>query len=413
MKTYPSGDRLQPVPQPGVVARISGPALPVQEPGAAGLMTRRTIIRRRAKILAETQEFSLVAGRGLGALALLWSLLMASAVAQSGTPALRTVAAPPPGVQVRIQAEPQKATIGDPIRIDVDISLPKGYQVRMPQFGAQAGDFSILEVFPGPTVPELKPAGQSQPAKSFGESEPPGVLHHRARIIATVYRTGEFEFPSLELILRDPAGKETILPAPPAKIIIQSVLSEKDQNLIDLKKQAEIPEPSRRILWLALGMLALLLAAFAWWFYQRRSRNSTAPLSGPRLDPLELAEAELRDLVGRGLLEKHMVKQFYVSLSDIVKRILEAGYGIAAAEKTTDEILEALHAVDRSGIPREELECIISFLCGCDLVKFAKCIPSQAESDDAVKSAFRVLSLCRDHRAAPSAPAVVTAGGGS
>jgi hypothetical protein len=318
----------------------------------------------------------------------------------------------PQGADVRIHAEPQKATIGDPIRIDLDVLLPKGYGVRLPQIGAQIGDFSVLEVYPGPSVPDLKQTGQATPAKNPAQPEPGDAAHFRARIVAALYKTGEFTFPSLDLALRDPLGKETVLPTPPAKVLIQSVLSDKDQNLADLKKQADIPEPSRWLLRLALGLLALIAAALAWWIYRRRARPSAAPYSGPLLDPLQLADAEIRDLLGRGLLEKQLIKQFYVALSDIMKRVLEAGFDIAAVEKTTDEILAELREVAVTGsIPAEELETIASFLCACDLVKFAKGIPSTAENEAAVKSAYQVLSLCRRRKGALAAPAPVQSGG--
>ena len=37
-----------------------------------------------------------------------------------------------------------------------------------------------------------------------------------------------------------------------------------------------------------------------------------------------------------------LVKPFYVALSDIVKRILESGYGIQTLEKTTGEVMDNL-----------------------------------------------------------------------
>ena len=353
------------------------------------------------------------AGPSIAAMILLGFELAGPGMAQSaGTPP-KNAAQIPPGIEVRIQASPDQATVGDPIRIDLDVALPRGYQLSLPHLGSQVGDFAVLEVFPGPTVPDNTPAGKSGDSQSPGKSALSEIARHRARIVVAVYKTGEATFPSLDLSLRDPGGRETVLSTPPAKIVIQSVLAEKDQNLRDLKKQAEIPEPPRWLLWLALGILALILAAIACWFYRRRPRHAAAPFSGAQLDPLELAEAELRDLLARGLLEKRLIKQFYVAVSDIVKRVLEEGYQIAAVEKTTYEIVDALEAEGAESVPREELDCIVSFLSACDLVKFAKCIPSQAESDEAVKRAYRVLQFCRNRRAALAPPAVADAGGGS
>jgi LPXTG-motif cell wall-anchored protein len=312
--------------------------------------------------------------------------------AQTGPPK-EPASALPPGLAVRIHAEPDKATIGDPIRIELDVTLPGGYQVIPPKFEGQIGDFSILELYPGPTVPELNPAGQSRQAKSPGRAGTDGSLHHRIRIVTAVYKTGTFTFPSLALTLRDPEGRSTPLPTPTTQVAIQSLLAPQDQQLKDLKRQAEIPEPTRWLLWLALGFVAAVLVAGALWFYRRRKKASFAPSGVPQLDPFQLVEAELRDLLARGLLEKHRVKHFYVALSDIVKKVLEAGYGIPAVEKTTDEIIEAFRREKPDH--RDETNCIESFLALCDLVKFAKFIPEQAANEQAVQSAFRILEMGR------------------
>ena len=131
------------------------------------------------------------------------------------------------------------------------------------------------------------------------------------------------------------------------------------------------------------------------------------------MDPYELAESELRDLVARRLLERGLVKQFYVMLTEIIKRILEARYAIQTAEKTTSEIITALQ--DGSGRPAklQDLRRIESLLAACDLVKFAKYIPSKTEHEDAVESAFEILSICSKQAAPQSAATETLAGGGA
>jgi len=181
------------------------------------------------------------------------------------------------------------------------------------------------------------------------------------------------------------------------------VLTDKDQDLKDLKKQAEIHEPVRWIFWLALALLLALLAALAWWWWQRRRRAPELRLPAqPQMDPLSLVEAELRDLLARRLIENGFVKRFYVALSEIAKKILEAGYGIQTAEKTSSEILESL----RNGgcvAPSGNLRHIEELLLACDLVKFAKYVPSGPENEAAVKNTVQILEACRKQRETPPA----------
>ncbi len=301
----------------------------------------------------------------------------------------------PAGVEIKTQAEPRQATVGDPIRIELEITLPEGYEASLPKLGSQLGDFAVLEFNPGPSVPPVTGSQASSPAAAPDG----GKRMHRARIVAALYRTGEFEFPPLQVTLRPPGGTEFKGFTPPVKIRIQSVLTDKDPQLKDLKSQAEIREPVRWLLWLAAALLLLIISALAWWYYRRRHAQPAAAAPGvPQVDPLVLAEAELRDLAGRGLMEKGHVKQFYVLLSDIVKKILEAGYEIQTVEKTTSEILEELQASPRQAAG--DLQRIESVLFECDLVKFAKYVPSKGESDAAVNGVFRIIESARRARAA-------------
>ncbi len=328
-------------------------------------------------------------------------MLFSSAAGQepeAGQPAL------PEGFEVRAHAEPEKATVGDPIRIDFDIRVPKGFQVQFPPLAGQLGDFTVLQTYPGPSTPgdatSERPGGTKPSAA--GEGEPP---HHHARILVAVYRSGDYTFPPVSIALKDPAGKETSFSSPAVKVRIESVLTGKDDTLRDLKKQAEIPEAARWLLWLGIALLALVVAVAAWLLWRRRRPLAALPLR-PKVDPLQLAESELRDLLGRGLLERNLVKQFYVILSEIIKKALEAGYGIHTVEKTTSEIMEEVQSCPRQGGEEEEFERIEHFLVACDLVKFARNRPSPLENDTTVKAAFEILTVCRRRRQAsvPAAP---------
>ena len=177
--------------------------------------------------------------------------------------------------------------------------------------------------------------------------------------------------------------------SPPVNIEIRSVLNDKNQNLIDLKKQAEIPE---QWIWLAWGTIVigvLILGAVLWIGLKRRHKRPV-PLSPVQVQNLmDLAEADLRNLIARGLPESGYEKQYYVLLSEIVKRILEAGYGIHTAEQTTSEIMSSLHK--KTGLESAKTELIESFLIRCDVVKFAKYKPSGIEHEAASKDALQIL----------------------
>jgi hypothetical protein len=177
-------------------------------------------------------------------------------------------------------------------------------------------------------------------------------------------------------------------------IQIQSVLAEKNPALRDLKKQAEIREPARWFLWGILALFVCLLCGIIWYCWRRRKRKPAPLTPAQKQDLLELAEADLRNLLAQGFPEEGKEKRFYVLLSDIVKRILSAGYGIHTAEQTTSEIMDAL---DRGAVPgSEEKKQIESFLLRCDVVKFARYVPSKDEHAGVSEDALRILTMAKE-----------------
>jgi len=320
-----------------------------------------------------------------------------------------------PGAEIKVQAHPSEATVGDPIQIDFDFSLPRGYRLQFPQPPGQIGDFSVLETYPGPDIPAPPVKGKAAlPSQAPAEPEPSGLTHHRARIVVALYKTGDFDFPALPFVLRNPEGKESQGSTPEVKIRITSVLAKNDLNLLDLKKQADIEEPSRWLLWIALGAGTLAAVLLVWWWIRRRRRSPTSvPLIHSEVDPLDQAEADLRALIGSSLQEKGAVKKFYIRLSDIMKGAVEAGYGIQTVEKTTMEIVAALGtpSAGGAGVPEAAaLDRIEFLLLACDMVKFARYLPSPSELEEVIKEAFLIIGDCRARRA-PEMSAATSASG--
>jgi hypothetical protein len=313
---------------------------------------------------------------------LLWPIgLMPLLYVQAQTAASPAPAQLPPGVALHIEATPQTGTVGDPIRILVDITMPKGYQVKPPSLDNSMGDFTILDFKPGSTEIE-KTTGQ---------------LHHRMQITTAVYKTGKFTFPSLQIQLKTNESKEIKIAGTPIDIEIRSILTDKNPNLKDLKKQADIPEPIRWFLWIGLILAAAVIIFLILFLRKRKRQISVETIPVLLQDSLALAEEDLRKLIAAGLPTTGMEKQFYIRLSEIIKRILETGYQIPAIEQTTDEIMDALHS--QSSLNTGDATLIAAFLISCDVVKFAKYIPSKSEQETAVQNALQILEQAKKQSA--------------
>jgi hypothetical protein len=302
------------------------------------------------------------------ALAMLLFSILAAAFAQPDPP--------PAGVTVQLNATPLKATVGDPIQLEVDVTTPPGHRVEILKPGIQTGDFSILDFSPASKMVEQKDK----------------LPHHKARIVVAIFKTGSFIFPPIRIILEDSSGKKTVVSSPSTTIEIQSIL-DKNAKLKDLKKQADMPEKFNWALWLGIVLAGCILGFLLWKFLKRRRDPPVIANTTPVKNPLEVAESDLRSLLSQGLPPGGMEKKFYILLSDIVKRILESGFGIRTEEQTTSEIMVSIRRV--SNLDIEKLELIETFLSSCDVVKFAKYIPSKSEHEVAGKRALEVLAAAK------------------
>lgn len=100
-----------------------------------------------------------------------------------------------------------------------------------------------------------------------------------------------------------------------------------------------------------------------------------------RMSPIERAWAELDRLLGRGLPGRGKFKDFYVELTQVVRRYIQRKYGIKAPHMTTEEFL-------REAKPSDALR---EFLVSADMIKFAGVEATTEMSDDATSAARNYL----------------------
>ena len=110
----------------------------------------------------------------------------------------------------------------------------------------------------------------------------------------------------------------------------------------------------------ALVLAAALLAA---------ARRIHRAVRVRMMSPSQRALHELSALLGRGLPERGLFKDYYVELTHVVRRYIERAYGIRAPRQTTEEFLASA-----GGDPRfapGSVEQLSGFLGAADMVKFA------------------------------------------
>ncbi|HBS28957.1 MAG TPA: hypothetical protein DEB06_05800, partial [Phycisphaerales bacterium] len=148
---------------------------------------------------------------------------------------------------------------------------------------------------------------------------------------------GTHEIGPIELTLSDGAGDAAPVLAtvrtPPVKVVVESTLTEEQlaAGLAAMKEVVDPKDPVPWALWLGgAGALAALLACGTW-LMLRRGREAEPVIE--RRPAHELALARLDQLLASGLLERGAWREYYGSLSLILRRYIEDRFGLHAPER--------------------------------------------------------------------------------
>ncbi len=157
------------------------------------------------------------------------------------------------------------------------------------------------------------------------------------------------------------------------------------QAIYDLKPQREMPfkfaEVRGYTLWSLLSILLIIVAIWVLQHYLSKRGKRLADLFKPA--PLPPAHVEaikaLEELQNQKLWQNQKFKEYYSSLTHIVRHYIARRYEVAAMEMTSDEIIEAMRTID---LPSKSRMDLTSLLREADLVKFAKATPESSENED-------------------------------
>jgi len=153
------------------------------------------------------------------------------------------------------------------------------------------------------------------------------------------------------------------------------------KNVLDIK--GALPA-----LWIIiLILIALAIAAFI--YFKKKKIAEEKPVLIQK-SPEDIARDALRLLLEMKLIEKGLIKEYYIRLSDIIRAYIENRYKISAMDRTTWELYQEMRS---KRIERMHLDKINDFLEDCDMVKFAKYAPDKKEIEDSYKKAEEIIDI--------------------
>ncbi len=139
-----------------------------------------------------------------------------------------------------------------------------------------------------------------------------------------------------------------------------------------VKNQPIIFDDYKNYLWIALAILALIIAIIL--YFVLRKKKEEIPIED-RIPPYDMAMQRLGKLDKKQLWQQDKIKLYYIELTDIIRTYIEREMKIPALESTTDELIETIkdfNKIKTLDLPKKTIKNLEKLLQEADLVKFAK-----------------------------------------
>jgi hypothetical protein len=306
-------------------------------------------------------------------------LLLAVALAAGHVAAADEPAAP---VTVHARVDPDRPTIGQRFRYVMEVAAQPGVEVVVTQPADHLGDFEIVDF------------GVDPPVQRDGAT----VVSRWWRLVG--WSPGEHTIESPAVRYQVPGGEQRDAVPDTRQVVVASVLGDANDgtDIRDIAGPEAVPRDLRPW-YVAGGALAALIALVLGWRWWRR-RRARSEVAAPPRSAHEVAADALRALRARRLAEEGAFKEFYSALSDIVRRYLEDRFRVRAPEMTTEEFLAA--TARGATLERSQRALLGTFLGESDLVKFARFVPTLADSERALVAAERFVDDTAEREPRPA-----------
>lgn len=266
------------------------------------------------------------------------------------------------GIDVIVSSENDVIDPAKSVFVELKITSPKDVDVYSPDLRLRVRGFSLAEDF------AIEP---------YENDDGTRVMEVRWRLVpepcAKTYKIAPFA-------IKTKSGKSFVA----GPVYFKNPLEREKvsgEMIIDPKK--DLPPLSWRLVgYCALILIgAITLIGVIWMLIKYLARR----VKEHRMSPVERAWAELDRLMKKGLPGRGKFKDFYIELTQVVRRYIQRKHGLKAPNLTTEEFFEAVK--DVHSFPKSALEGLMEFLNAADMIKFAGVKATPELADEATNSA--------------------------
>ncbi len=270
---------------------------------------------------------------------------------------------------IRATVEPDSIMIGDRFTYSIEVERDLVQVVNFPEFTpSKEGGLELVESMP---VDTLKRDGRR--------------LKLRKRFIMTAFDEGRYNLGRAQVLYADKNIVDTLSSPDSLSLEVTTFkIDSTSQSIYDLKAQMKMPfrygEISGYVKWVILFLLLLLVAAYALRRIMAHYGKSIGDIfkPAPPEPPHVAAIKALESLHNQKLWQNNKHKLYYSTLTEILRRYIVGRFGVSAMEMTSDEIIEAMRAVE---MPTKSAMDLVAILRDADLVKFAKAEPDAEQNE--------------------------------
>ena len=186
----------------------------------------------------------------------------------------------------------------------------------------------------------------------------------------TQFDSGKYTIPSQRIIINEKAYQTDSVKVEVADVVVDTT----QQKMFTIKPAIEVKKPPfdiiKALYWIV--SILLIIAGIIYLLFRRKKRKEERE---KELPPYEEALVALQELDNSHLLEEHKSKEYYSSLTEIIKRYLDREVDDKALESTSNELIERLELHRDSGnfeFDTETISKLDKIFKRADLIKFAK-----------------------------------------
>ncbi len=268
-------------------------------------------------------------------------------------------------VTVHARLDTNEIMIGDQVTYAIEVKRNRNDLVKFPAFEEKlTEDIEIVS---------------KSPVDSFWSKKDQKYILNQT-LLLTVFDSGLYYIPPQEFLFVTRQKKDTIRSAATYLEVYPFPL-DTTQNIRDIKAIEKAPVTFSEIYPYILFVIFIGLLGWFLIYYIRKKEKNQPLIGRPKIiePPHVIALRELERLKAEKLWQRKEIKPYYSRLTEIIRRYIEARFGIMAMEQTTDEIL--IEFEGQEILSDNDYNLLKEMLVQADLVKFAKAEPLPDENE--------------------------------